>query len=123
MLRPKDHVNQGKSNEQLAEYLEGSPYPDWRATVSFYAALHYVQAYFLSLTPPQNPKRHTERDTAIQADRHINTAIWDDYRSLKDWSYRTRYDGYKPSYADFKNEIAPSLIAIKKHLKAFVHGL
>jgi hypothetical protein len=116
----KEHVNQAKSNEALAEFLKDTPYPDWRATVFFYTALHYVQSYFTSRNPPQRPSRHTERDTAIQSDRHISTVIWDDYRSLKDWSYKTRYDGHKPTPEDFKTDIIPSLNAIKKHLKAFV---
>jgi hypothetical protein len=117
--KPVTHINQAKSNEQLAQYLDGAPYPDWRATALFYASVHYVQAYFSSLNPPARFNRHVDRDTAIQGDRHIST-IWDDYRSLKDWSELARYSCHGPSPDDFKNDISPSLAAIKKHLRAFL---
>lgn len=85
MLDPKGHIQQAKHNEQLAEFLNDTPYGDWRATALFYAALHYVQAYFLSRTPPQHYSTHFDRDTAIENDPHIG-GIWSDYRSLKDWT-------------------------------------
>lgn len=119
MRKPQDHVNQAKFNEQLVVFLDGTAYPDWRATAVFYTAVHYVQAYFISLTPPRRFDRHKDRDTAIENDKHI-CAIWNNYRSLKDWSRRTRYDGVKPDPKIFKDDIFPSLAAIKKHLRAFL---
>ncbi|MGD0510703.1 MAG: hypothetical protein ABSA33_02585 [Candidatus Micrarchaeaceae archaeon] len=119
MHKPQDHVNQAKFNEQLVSFLEGTAYPDWRATVVFYAAVHYVQAYFSSLTPPLKFSRHKDRDTAIENDKHVS-AIWNNYRSLKDWSREARYSGTKPEVKDFKEDIFPSLAAIKKHLRAFL---
>jgi hypothetical protein len=121
-LNTTEHVNQAKSNEAVAEYLDGSPYPDWRATALFYAAVHYVQAYFVSLNPPRRFKRHADRDDAIQSDTHIS-ARWDDYRSLKDWSKQSRYSGVKPGANDFRDDIFPALNAIKKHLRAFLTQL
>jgi len=121
-LKSKEHVNHAKSNEQLAAFLDGTPYPDWRATVFFYAAVHYVQAYFTAQPVRWEFHKHSDRDTAIQADNHIS-AIWDDYRSLKDWSRDARYDAEKPSADDFKNDILPSLMRIKKHLRAFVNTI
>jgi hypothetical protein len=119
LRKPEDHVNQAKNNEQLVAYLDGGPYPDWRATAVFYAAVHYVQAYFTSLTPPQKFERHKDRDTAIGNDKHIR-AIWSNYRSLKDWSRNARYEGLKPEPKDFKDDILPAIGAIKKHLRAFL---
>jgi hypothetical protein len=119
LLDPKGHIQQAKHNEALAQYLEGTPYPDWRATSLFYAALHYVQAYFLSRTPPQHFTRHSDRDTAIESDSHIG-GIWNDYRSLKDWSQKARYDGKKPADSDIKNDIMKSLTAIKKEIHRYL---
>jgi hypothetical protein len=117
--KPQDHVNQAKNNEQLVAFLDGTAYPDWRSTAVFYAAVHYVQAYFSSLNPPRKFDRHKDRDTAIQDDKYIR-AIWNHYRSLKDWSRSARYDGTKPAEKDFADDITPSLTAIKKHLRAFL---
>ncbi len=115
----EQHINQARFNEELAEYLDGSPYPDWRATALFYAAVHYIQAYFESRNPPLRFGKHSARETAIQGDKHIS-AIWDDYRDLKDWSRKTRYSCIKPEKADFASVISPSLLGIKKHLRAFI---
>lgn len=119
MLDSKTHIQQAKHNEQLVEYLDGSVYFDWRATCVFYAALHYVQAYFSSRTPAQHFATHVARDTAIEGDSHIG-GIWNDYRSLKDWSIRARYDGRKPSDSDFKNDILKSLSNLKKQINTYI---
>lgn len=115
----KQHLDQARFNEELAEYLDGSPYPDWRATALFYSAVHYVGAYFESLNPPRRFGKHSDRDAAIQNDNHIS-AIWEDYRDLKDWSRKTRYSCIKPEVAHFARDIVPSLLAIKRHLRAFI---
>ena len=114
----KAHISQAKSNEDLAEFLKDTAYPDWRATVLFYAALHYVQAYFAGAG--RMPSRHSDREEAIHLDTRIS-AIWNDYRSLKDWSTRARYGCQKPDAAHFKDEIFPSLEAVKKHLRSLIN--
>ena len=85
----------------------------------FYAALHYVQGYFLSQNPSQPYKTHSHRDAAIRYDTHIG-GIWNDYRSLKDWSQKARYEGEKPGDNDFKNDILKSLQAIKKTINQYI---
>lgn len=62
---------------------------------------------------------HFLRDTAIEENKRTKP-IYKDYRSLKDWSRRTRYDLVKPSVSDFNTDIEPSLIAIKRYLKQFI---
>ncbi len=119
MLDPKGHIQQAKHNEALAEFLEGTSYPDWRATALFYAALHYVQAYFLSRTPPKSYVRHSDRDTAIEIDTHIGS-IWNHYRSMKDWSQKARYDGRKPTDTEIKSDILKSLGAIRKEVNRYI---
>ncbi|HET9836940.1 MAG TPA: hypothetical protein VFR84_01815 [Candidatus Angelobacter sp.] len=119
MLDSKGHTQQAKHNEALAEFLEGTSYPDWRCTALFYASLHYVQAYFMSLTPPKVYKRHSDRDTAIESDTHIG-GIWNDYRSLKDWSEKARYGGAKPAAKDIKDDILKSLATIKKEIHRYI---
>jgi hypothetical protein len=122
LLDASAHIEQAKSNEQISDFLSDTAYQDWRATCLFYAALHYIQAYFVEYRKVKAVHNHLERDRLIQSDIRIR-AIWPDYRNLKDWSTRTRYDGVKPSAKDFKTEISPSLASLKKHLRAYVKTL
>ena len=85
----------------------------------FYAALHYVQAYFSSQVPPRRFGGHADRDTAIELDRKIN-AIYGNYTALKDSSRLARYEGWKPSEEQIKHEIESDLRAIKAHLRRFM---
>ncbi len=85
----------------------------------FYAALHYVQSYFVSRTTAKHFAKHIDRDAAIESDTHIG-GIWNDYRSLKDWSIKARYDAKKPSNSDFKNDILKSLANIKKEINRYI---
>jgi hypothetical protein len=63
-------------------------------------------------------EEHKQRDDAIANDSGL-VRIRRDYRRLKDLSENARYEFYKPTVADFANDIVPSLIAIKRHLKDF----
>jgi len=119
LLDTLGHLQHAKHNEQFAEFLESTSYPDWRATALFYAALHYVQSYFLKQIPARPFKTHAARDTAIRLDVHIG-GIWNDYRSLKDWSLKTRYEGKQPDEKDFKNDILKSLETIRKTIYPYV---
>jgi hypothetical protein len=118
LARHAKHIEQAALNEKLAEHLSRTPYADWRCTVIFYAALHYIQAYFSQYSSVVF-ERHVDRDDAIVRDRNI-APIRNDYRSLKDWSQDARYNMCKPSVAEFSGDIVPSLIAIKRHLKRYV---
>src|SRR5436853_6578720 len=77
------------------------------------------KGYFLSQNPSQPYKIHSHRDAAIRYDTHIG-GIWNDYRSLKDWSQKARYEGEKPGDNDFKNDILKSLQAIKKTINQYI---
>ena len=94
-------------------------YTDWISTAAFYAALQYLDSYLIQKRPPEKHTSHGAREEAIQLDKRIS-GIYSDYRSLKDLSQRARYDGKKPSPNEIKNDILPSLGAIKKHLRQFV---
>lgn len=103
----------------METYLQGTPYADWRRSAIFYAALHYVDAYFFGTTPPQRFSNHGDRNTAIELDGKIN-AIYKPYSSLEDSSRCSRYDGWKPSEEQIVKELKRDLAAIKKHLRSFV---
>jgi vancomycin permeability regulator SanA len=58
-------------------------------TANFYAALHYVQAYFAA--QKITFKLHTNRATAIARDPKLK-AIYQDYREMQDASEAARYE-------------------------------
>lgn len=102
-----EHLAQARHNEDVVLYLGGvSPdYVDWQMTGLFYAALHYVDAYFVagqlagataqSLPRNLHPRNHAERDQMVS--RHL-PAIQRTYRLLKDHSIDARYQigGFTP---------------------------
>lgn len=87
-----EHLTKSRQNEDFANALDISSTVgiEWAITIKFYAALHYVQAYFVSRTGTA-PVHHEHRSTAIQRDPMINGA-YDDYRALKDIARAARYD-------------------------------
>jgi hypothetical protein len=115
----RTHLRQAAHNEALIEFLDGTVYPDWIATITFYTGLHYVQAYLLSKKPPENPQKHADRAAAIDSDPFLDD-IRDDYRELYDVSIAARYYGVKPSNDELRKEVAPALAKIKRHLRQFI---
>ncbi|HUG82488.1 MAG TPA: hypothetical protein VML01_12545 [Bryobacterales bacterium] len=55
----------------------------------FYAAVHYVQAYFVK--NGYTYQTHTTRDSAIGRDQQISS-IYNDYRELQHFSRQARYE-------------------------------
>jgi hypothetical protein len=84
-----EHINRAEDNEQFIISLDlaKSINVDWAITILFYAALHYVDAYFAvqSIHPPD----HTVRDNKVSVSLN---AIYRDYRYLKDRSREARYN-------------------------------
>ena len=118
MAKKKTHLAQALHNEQLCSFLEDTPYSDWRVTSTFYAALHYIEAYLDTLKPPIHCRIHVERDRVI-ANFPVTNALYNDYRNLKDLSAEARYSGQKLSSPEIKADVIPSLEKIKKQLKQY----
>jgi hypothetical protein len=87
-----EHLTKSRQNEVFAKTIDASSGVgiEWAITVKFYAALHMVQAYFVSRTG-KTPTMHANRAAAIQRDISISGA-YDDYRELQDISRAARYD-------------------------------
>jgi hypothetical protein len=85
-----EHRAKAENNEFLVETLE-NPFWDWAVTGVFYAALHYIEAYFAGRVPALHPPSHTIRDNHIHSDNTLR-AIYVDYRQLEDESRNARYD-------------------------------
>jgi len=84
----QEHCDKAEHNEFLVSSLN-NPFWDWAVTSTFYAALHYVEAYFCKTKIPS--KNHPDRNTRIQSDAQIRS-IYGDYRELQNESRTARYD-------------------------------
>ncbi|MGA3322941.1 MAG: hypothetical protein ABSF45_00575 [Terriglobia bacterium] len=94
-----EHRAKAENNEFLVDTLE-NPFWDWAINGVFYAALHYVEAYFASRVPAVHPSTHTIRDNHIHRDKTLKP-IYVDYRQLEDESRNARYDaGMKFTQSD-----------------------
>lgn len=87
-----EHLTKSEQNQVFASSIDTSSPAGiaWVITIKFYAALHIVQAYFVSRTG-KAPTMHANRATAIERDMSISGA-YDDYRELQDISRSARYD-------------------------------
>lgn len=89
MSTSTQHKERAEHNEFLRDQLN-NPFWDWAVTATFYAAVHYVEAYLGKQAPPIHSKHHDDRDSNIQRDPRIR-GIYDDYSLLKTESYDARY--------------------------------
>jgi hypothetical protein len=93
-----EHKAKAEHNEYLVSTL-ANPFFDWQVTAMFYAALQYIQAYFVAkgISPP--PSTHNMRNNHVSKDK-ILTTIYVDYRALQDESRTARYGCGFPNQAD-----------------------
>jgi hypothetical protein len=91
-LTKNEHLTKSRQNQEFGESIDvSSPAGiEWAVTITFYVALHYVQAYFASRSDIR-PTTHALRARAIQRDPLISGA-YDEYRVLEDLSREARYD-------------------------------
>jgi hypothetical protein len=96
-------------------------YIDWAATCLFYAAVHYVNAYFVK-SSIAIPRRHSSPDprnpgrmNIVQQDPSLK-AIYAPYRHLDDESRDARYELRVISEADYDNFLLPKLEQIQKFI-------
>ena len=115
MPTEKQHLQQAAHNEKFFyDYdLVNSPYIDWSVVVLFYAALHYVEAFFAKQSPAIHCTRHPERDREVN---RLLSPLYADYRDLKNDSVEARYKMKKFSADDVIRHVVPSFDSIKNHL-------
>ena len=91
MFTKDQHLDKAERNEAFAltqDHSVATP-AEWAITANFYSALHYIQAYFVSVG--KNYVTHDTRDSALRRDPKL-APIYDDYRELKSLSREARYD-------------------------------
>lgn len=96
----KSYVDQGKHNESLLDHLKKNfpdKYNDWKITVIFYSAIHYLKAY-AALNKKSIGVTHHE--IFINTDSHNKKAIFPIqkgayilYKDIYQYSRTARYNG------------------------------
>lgn len=92
MSTTPEHRAKAENNEFFVEQLD-NPFWDWAFTGVFYAALHYIEAYFANQVPPLHPPTHKIRDNYIHNNIDL-LPIYVDYRQLGDESRNARYEAH-----------------------------
>lgn len=115
-MPPKnDHKAKAEHDKQFVDSLDLSttPYLDWAITGLFYAALHYVEAYFATMK--RHSPDHRTRDSAIQRDSRIKT-IYNDYNDLKNYSINARYYMVSFTESNVRRNLLPRLDNIRSRV-------
>ena len=120
---PTEYLQKAAHNLEFAQYVRKNRKDclDWAATSLFYAAVHYVNAYFAKHGTPI-PRRHTNPDpkspgrmNIVQQDPNLS-AIYPHYRHLDDESRDARYELRIISEADYDKFLLPKLDKIKSFI-------
>jgi hypothetical protein len=110
------HIAKARHNEQFYKSLDidRTMFKDWVVVGIFYTALHFIDAYF-SLRD-KHPFAHGLRDDWVKNDWKLS-AIYPDYRDLKEYRSKASYKFYDFSSQQIKNEVIPLLGSIKEFLR------
>ena len=110
-----DHLSKAKHDEEFVASLDlaTTPYLDWAITALFYAALHYVEAYFATMK--RHSPDHRTRDSAVQRDSRIR-GIYSDYSELKNYSINARYYMTPFSESDVRKNLLVRLANIRARI-------
>ena len=84
-----DHINQARHNVRFYTTIDKFTFKDWAATVLFYTALHYIDA-FLDQIRNIHPITHKSRDKLLATVTELRP-IFPAYSALKNASFNARY--------------------------------
>lgn len=90
----------------------------WMVAALFYAALHWVEAYFAS--QGKHAKNHGQREAMIVADAALGQGFWRLYGTLSDRSQDARYELKVFSPAEVNDLQVRHLAAIKRHIASLL---
>ena len=89
-----EHIQLALHNIEVIDYLLANPkFCDWTATVTFYTALHIVEAVFFydkKHIDRRHGHNHEERDNMLKGTRPYQN-MWNHYRPLESASVVARY--------------------------------
>ena len=87
-----EHIVKATGNEKFADSLGMADQSqiDWKLTVIFYAAMHYVEAH-LAKSLNMHLRSHTTRDGYVTREATLKKARTE-YNHLKYYAYNARYE-------------------------------
>ena len=120
------HLEQAKHNEFFLSDLEvdyPTTYFDWKVTVSFYIALHYLQALGdyrnIEIGETHNDiERNVNPNSSRNPVMRISNSAWRNYKSLFKYSQIARYDGINDRQ-NFEELRESDYLECKTHLENF----
>lgn len=127
MPSEKEHIQQAIHNIDVVAYLKkDDDFCDWTATVTFYTALHIIEAVFYKSRKHGSCKhgqRHEGREQILKHTRSYKT-IWEHYRIMQSASIIARYlHGDSANATVFQKYMPPEKvknILIKHHLGSLI---
>lgn len=119
MPSKQEHLRVANENELLIDQLDlDRPCArGWASTISFYAGLHYVEAFFSK--SGVHSADHRTRDSNLSLHRET-MSIYDEYCELKNISTRARYYGRYPDKLSLSNEVKPALAKVKSEMQKYL---
>jgi ABC-type anion transport system duplicated permease subunit len=116
MPREDQHRDRAERNEKFAESLDQSQpiHENWAVVAAFYAALHYVQAYFSRYSV--EAATHDERFEQIKRDAKLRN-VFIQYKYLYTLSRTARYQCSGLPAAAYSKEAKPNLNAVKTQIE------
>lgn len=118
MPNKDNHLEIAQQNEQFFGSLDlaSGPARGWGSTAAFYAALHYVEAFFG--TRSKHSADHRTRDNNM-VQHHETMAVYDQFCELKNISTRARYYGRYPTESEFKTQVLPALRDVRAEMAKY----
>lgn len=107
------HVSRARANESFARLLSPADRGDWRIIVSFYAALHYVEARLSRLG--QTSSDHRNRRALMRKFTDF-APVRNDYETLSNFAWSARYDPALVLQPDEVQNVVDLLPAIRTAL-------
>ena len=119
MPSKNQHLQKARHDEEFVQFLDSTAvkFTDWAATGLFYAALHYVEAYFA--TRGTHSPDHRARDSSVYRDKRLRQ-IYNDYNELKNFSINARYYIIPIATDELRLNLAPRLAAIRECVLSLV---
>ena len=114
-----EHIAQAEKNERLYDNLVGTEFNDWAVVSLFYAALHYVDAYFVQRVGT-SPSNHSARNKLVSMTREL-VGIERRYRELYARSLDARYNIVAISDDEARRERTTHFIPIRTHIRVLLN--
>lgn len=118
----EEHLDQARRNESFCSETRSIPFREWVLTGWFYAALHYVEAFFATRHSPEarsaHKMTHGKRQRRMSGESDL-LPIFPDYEELKTQSENARYECYSVSEEDLA-EAEALLVRIREHVSPLI---